>query len=150
MMLAERLLKREKALEMLLLFFSKTELEVSHYSLLFSSVVEKAANDLSVRSLGFVKLCDERIKNGEDFPKAWKESIMQKPPPISKAEKEKLVNFAFDVSSCDKDGVIKTLDYYRETFELSLSDAKQTRKKYARLCICSGIFIGGIIFITLI
>lgn len=147
---AEWLLKHEKTLEALLLFFEKTELEISHYSLSFPALIEEASKESSTRMLIFIPLCADKIKAGIDFPKAWRQSIEQKPLPLLKKEKEMLLDFGTLFSSCDKEGVIKMLGFYKKSFEVSLNAAMGARKKYAKLCVFSGLFVGGIIFITLI
>lgn len=147
---AEWFLRHEKALEALLWFFEKTELEVSHYSLSFPVLIEEASKESSARVLGFIPLCADKIKSGVDFPKAWKQSIEQKPPPLLKKEMEMLSDFGTLFSSCDKEGVLKLLDFYKKSFEVSFAEAKGARKKYAKICVFSGLFVGGIIFITLI
>lgn len=150
MMIAARFLKREKTLEQLISFVSMTELEISHYSLAFSEIVEKAATEKSYDCLLFIPLCFEKITNGTDFPKAWKESISEKMPEISKNDEKKLLSFGDVLSSCDKEGVLSVLSYYKKTFDESLLEAKQARKKYAKLCVAVGVFAGGVIFMTLI
>lgn len=150
MIFARTLLKRERAIEALIWLFEKAELEISHYSLSLASLVKEAAKESSARLLPFILLCAKKTENGTDFPKAWKESVEKAPPPLSKKEREELSNFGFLLSSCDKEGALKMLDFYKKSFDFSLSDARAARKKYSKPCIFSGFFVGGIIFITLI
>lgn len=150
MMIAARFSKREKTLGQLISFVSMTELEISHYSLAFPEIVEKAANEKSYDCLSFIPLCFEMIMNGTDFPKAWKESITEKIPELSKSDEKKLLSFGDVLSSCDKEGVLNVLSYYKKTFDESLFEAKEARKKYAKLCVAAGVFAGGVIFMTLI
>ncbi len=150
MMFAERFSRREKGIECLLALFKKMEIEISHYSLSFPDFIEKTAKENSLKNPRFLPLCAEKIKAGTDFPIAWKESIEEKPPLLLREEKERLFEFAAVLSSCDKDGVLKVLSFYEETFKNSLTEAKSAKNKYAKLCVACGVFAGGVVFMTLI
>lgn len=149
-MLADRFSKREKAIDGLISFFRRCEIEISHYSLSFPSLIEKIASEESPRTLQFILLCNQKIKNGEDFPDAWKKSLEENPPIILPNEKERLSRFGTLLSSCDTQGVLSVLSFYEEFFKASLAEAKSAKKKYAKLCIAGGVFVGCVLFMTLI
>lgn len=125
------------------------EIEISHYSLSFPSFIEKVEKEDSFKNLP-ISLCAEEIKRGVDFPDAWKKSVERKPPLLLREERKRLSEFGAILSSCNKDGVLKVLSFYEEIFKSSLIEAKNSKNKYAKLCMVCGIFAGGVIFMTLI
>ncbi len=150
LMIAELFLRRERAIEKLLALLSRMELEVSYYALPFPDMIQKISREASETMPEFVSLCGEMLCKGCDFPMAWKESIRARSPLLSKKEREQLSDVGSQLSGCSESGVLKLLSFYSKSFSLSLEEARLSRKKYSRLFVLFGVFVGGIIFITLI
>ena len=125
----ERLSRRVKALEGVLRLLKKTELEIRQFSRPLPQLAEIIADE--EKGDGLAAECVRFLKAGESFPSAWQKGTEKSP------------------SSCDREGCFQVLEVYFERFSSLLEEAKSAKAKYSKLCLFSGVFVGGMIFISI-
>lgn len=85
-----------------------------------------------------------------DFPEAWKKSVGEIPPFISKSDRELLVRFGEKIGTSDKDTQLNMLSYLISRFEISLREKREREKKEKKLYIFAGTALGLVAFIMII
>lgn len=144
---AELLSRRVKAIDSVLLLLKRIELEVRQFSSPFPQLMNKIANE--EKESGIAGDCVRRLNDGESFPEAWENGIKNSRLPFKKEERIMLSRLGKSLSACDREGVFQVLGICSDRFEIFLSEAKQTKEKYSKLCLFSGVFVGGMIFISI-
>lgn len=145
---AEKLLRRVKALEYVLSLLRKIEFEIRRFSRPFPQLAKILA--AQEKEPGLAAECVRFLNEGESFPTAWQKGTQSSSLPFKKEERKILSTLGKELSSCDREGCFQVIGVYSERFSLSLDEAKNARAKYSKLCLFSGVFIGGMVFITMI
>ena len=144
---AQRLSGRIKALENVLSLFQKIGLEIRQFSRPLPQLVEQLAGEENGERLA--GMCVGFMKAGDSFPLAWKKGTDSCSLPFKREERKMLSRLGKELSSCDREGCFQVLDAYTRRFTLLLEEARATGAKYSKLCFFSGVFIGGMVFITM-
>lgn len=147
MIAAENLSRRVKTLENVLLLLKKTELEVKQFSRPFSEIAKKLSG--CEKGNGLASECLRFLNEGEKFPAAWEKGTQGCRLPFKKEERKMLSQLGNDLCSCDRDGCFQVLGVYFERFKLFLDEAKASKSRYSKLFLFSGVFVGGMIFISI-
>lgn len=143
----ERLSRRVKALEGVLRLLKKTELEIRQFSRPLPQLAEIIADE--EKGDGLAAECVRFLKAGESFPSAWQKGTEKSPLPFKSGERKMLSFLGRELSSCDREGCFQVLEVYFERFSSLLEEAKSAKAKYSKLCLFSGVFVGGMIFISI-
>ena len=143
----ERLSRRVKAFESVLKLLKKTELEIRQFSRPLPRVAEIIAAEEKENGLAFE--CVRFLKAGESFPSAWEKGTEKSSLPFKNEERKMLASLGRELSSCDREGCFQLLKIYFERFSALLQEAKAAKAKYSKLCLFSGVFVGGMIFISI-
>lgn len=145
--LSGKLAEREAMLEVLTVFLCRIRLEVAHSERSLPEIIKQLSEEKGLSGLKFLKPCTELLNSNVDFPVAWRSCIERTLKSIETAQREMLCELGCVLCTCDKEGVFELLSLYEERFGEFFARAKAERKKYSRLCLLSGVFVGGIFFI---
>lgn len=88
----------------------------------------------------FIKVCKQRLKQGEDFPNAWKKAIDN--ADFDNEEKELLLNFGENFGALDIEGQLSQTKYCKERLGMILDFARQEKTQKYKLYIIFGISAG--------
>lgn len=123
------------------------KLEVAHSEQSLPAIVKQLADEKSSNRLKFLRSCTELLDSDVDFPVAWRSGLEKSLKFVKSEQREMLCELGTVLCTCDKEGVFELLNLYEERFKEFSSQARAERKKYSRLCLLSGVFVGGIFFI---
>lgn len=138
--------KREEILEKTLLFIKNIKTDLSYSNLPLGAIIEKYAKNEYFSSPDFLSLCLNKIKDEEDIPDAWKESV-EAEKLFSKREKEKLISLGMFLGSSGLDEQLNMLELYENYFQDFYSKAHENTQKYSKTAIITGTFLGFGIFV---
>ena len=92
-----------------------------------------------------IKLCDS-----EPFPQAWSDSLSARKNTVglTSSDVSRLVSFGRSLGTTALDGQIANCDMFCADFELRLSEAREKKKKYAKVLPPLGALAGAVIVIA--
>lgn len=92
-----------------------------------------------------IKLCDS-----EPFPQAWSDSLSARKNTVglTSSDVSRLVSFGRSLGTTALEGQIANCDMFCADFELRLSEAREKKKKYAKVLPPLGALAGAVIVIA--
>ena len=92
-----------------------------------------------------IKLCDS-----EPFPQAWSDSLSARKNTVglTSSDVSRLVSFGRSLGTTALEGQIANCDMFCADFELRLSEAREKKKKYAKVLPPLGVLAGAVIVIV--
>lgn len=136
-------------LEKTLLFIGSMKLDFEYLSLPLDRLIEKYAQSKSFSDLYFISFCCDEIKNGADFPKAWKKAV-ELSPLFSFEEKAKLAELGTLLGTSDCCSQVGMLRGFERSFDEFYQNALKTSEKYGSSAVTAGIFLGFGFFVMLV
>ncbi len=97
-------------------------------------MLETLTENPEFKDFEFLKLCYEKCKLGEAFPKAWRASVTEKASDnsLNRNDTDLLISLGEILGSVDAAGQISRLGACRETVKNELAKAEQTFEKYGK------------------
>ena len=102
------------------------------------------------KELVYLRVCFEALKNGDDFPNAWKKSIETTFNLYKTQEKESLLQLGQNLGTSSIENQLQILNIQLEYFKDFLEISKSKYKKYGNTLTALGILSGCMIFILVI
>ncbi len=101
--------------------------------------------------LSYIRECISLMREGADFPIAWKKVITSAAMPLYKREEiEKLLQLGENLGTSNTDNQIKILDMQISYFSLFLQRVQEENQKYSKTAVTLSALIGCMIFIIII
>ena len=100
--------------------------------------------------LEYLSLCGSELKNGKDFPEAWKNSLEKYSQLYKREEKERLLQLGANLGTSNTESQINILTMQINCFDEFLQKAKNKLKKYGNMSTALGVLSGCMIFIIVI
>lgn len=144
-----RLKKRAQLLENTKLFIDCMKLDFEYSALSLESIIQKYANDEIYSQLSFLKVCEDEMKKGTDFPIAWKNALATSSL-YTKEETGKLMTLGGVLGTSDCNAQINILSIYSDYFEKFRKSSEMMAEKYGETAVFAGVFLGFGMFILLI
>lgn len=123
--------------------------EIGYSSMPLNLLVEKYS-EADYRKPEFIKLCNEKIRQGTDFPTAWKNSVMEKGRLFSAEDRSRLFLLGDLLGTSDLKSQCEILSTQQLYFCERARQSKAKTEKYGSSFICSGIFLGFAFFIFIV
>lgn len=146
--MAGSLLQRVRALETALALMDALEAELSFRL----SPPGQAVRDLAQRGTfahaKYLSECALRCDQGQPFPKAWYESVMQTSSALLPEEKKILAGLSDIVGQSDLEGQKAALAHVRLTLNARLGEAREIQHGQGRLYKTLGLLLGCAIVIV--
>ena len=124
-------------------------LDFEYSSLPLDRIIEKYAKSEAYGDLYFIRRCFDEIKNGVDFPKAWKKGV-EASPLFKRDEKAKLFELGTLLGTSDSNGQVSMLKGFERSFEVFYKTAFKISEKYCKSAVIAGIFTGFGLFVIII
>ena len=126
----------------------KTETEYLHLPI--NDIIDKLSASSQTSELDYISDCNKLIKDGLDFPVAWKTALHESSLDYMIDEKDKLLQLGENFGTSDMNNQLLLLSAYDKYFEEFLIRAKEEYNKRARTASLMGILLGCMLFIMLI
>ncbi len=115
------------------------------YEMVYDIKTKKHLNELS-----FLSECCGLVKNGYDFPAAWKISLENTSLYYKRDEKDKLLHLGLNLGTSNTESQINMLNFHLLYFNEFLDRAKAQKQKYGTLSMTLSVLSGCMIFILII
>ncbi len=126
------------------------KIETEYLRLPAGDIIIKLSKSPQLKEIDFLFRCSELLREGEDFPDAWKISLDETSLNYMIAEKEKLLHLGGNFGTSDIKNQLSMLEAYENYFEEFFSQAKRNYDRQAKTSSLLGGLLGCMLFIMLI
>ena len=130
----KRMRLRIRSLERIVLLIDTVSSRLEYSMMPTVELLEALTGNDELRDFDFLKLCFEKCKLGEVFPKAWRDSVIERASDyaLNGNDTEALISLGEIIGSVDAEGQINRLKACRETIKSALVKAEQAFDKYGK------------------
>jgi stage III sporulation protein AB len=143
---------RVRLLEKAEVMISMIRNEINYVALPANELMNFLSEKDELKELSFIKTCVLGVHNGEEFPSAWKKSLIEKNNILHMRRKDVEVITAFgeNFGITDAEGQISNCDLCLERLKNNRKEAERERDQYSKLSVILGLLVGlGIIIVFL-
>ena len=130
-----------------LLFFVSSEIKYSHAPI--KNILQLACTTESLSQAGFLQPCLNALQNGESLSQAWKKGVSNDAQGLKEREIQALSNLGDFLGCSDVENQLQLLSQKIQVLQECLDEAKEEKKKKARLYANLGLLSGLTIVILL-
>lgn len=141
---------RADILEKTLIMIDSFQFRMNTLMMPMNEIIHTISEDRTYEELTYLKQCDIYLKQGIDFPIAWRNSVEDVCFKLKAEEISKLVAFGECLGKADAENQKITLSMFREYFSDRFKAAVNEKKKYSNPILLTGFLSGCAIFIMLI
>lgn len=149
LIISSRLKKRVEMLEAVEVFISAVSLEIEFISLPVYEILQKITASESCRTLDFIRICLDKMDEGENFKNAWLYSVDSSSLPFKAEESEKLRSLASLIGASDSEGQKAMLTLYLSYFSAFCDKARREYEKYGKSVITLSTVTGMAVLILI-
>ena len=147
---SERFEKRYIIFEELLLMTEEITNGICYLLLPLDEMLIGISGNGMCKNLTFLDSFKKLTYSGVDFPEAWRQSVFSCRLPLSKVERDKIVNFGLSLGRSDSESHKSLVKLYSLQFNTYADEAYAMKKKYSFTSVVTGLLCGGAVFILLI
>lgn len=131
---SKRMRLRVRSLERIAAMIDTISAKLEYSMMPTVDLLAALAENPEFRELDFLRLCCERCKLGESFPKAWKSSVTERATEyaLTQNDAELLTVLGEILGSVDAEGQINRLRSYRASVSSELEKAEKSFEKYGK------------------
>lgn len=143
--LSERLNKRVKELELILIFLDKLKTCLIYQNLPTNEMIDLLSENSSCKSLLFLKPCQELLSNQTGFPLAWESAIEQSKDKmhLNDTDYSLLLSLSDIIGSSDTKGQLNAIGMVEKLLGDQRKEAQQAREKKGKLYRSLGALAGA-------
>ena len=145
-----KLKKRIIYLENTLMMLHEMKINIEYLNMPVCEMIYKMKSKDYFAKLEFLSECCKAVKEGRDFPEAWKTALEISNYYYKSEETDKLLHLGANLGTSDLENQIKILNIHTEYFENYLKKAKSTQQKYGNMIFGITSLAGCMIFIMAI
>ncbi len=151
-LLSDRLNKRLKNLEIVLIFLDRLKTCLVYQNFPTKEIIDFLAEDSFCKSLPFITVCQELLKKQNNFPSAWKKAVQQTKGQMNLTEADLSPIFSLSdiIGSADVEHQISALLMTEELLKRQREEAEEAKRKKGRLYRSLGALAGVGMVIILI
>ncbi|MDD6236299.1 MAG: stage III sporulation protein AB [Clostridiales bacterium] len=141
--MSSNLSKRVNELENSILLLEKMQTYLRYSKIPTSELIRALAYNENFTALTFLKVCSQKIEQGEAFPEAWKSGIfLWKDTRMNEKDKEILSGVSDILGSSDYESQVNSLGLTAALLEQNLKEALAAKNTTGKLYRSLGVLIG--------
>ncbi len=126
------------------------KIQLEYLNMPVYDILKEVKSKAYLSDLVFLENCSDMIKNGSDFPTAWKISIENTSLCYKRNEKDRLLHLGMNLGASNTESQLSILDMHSLYFDEFLSKAKAKKQKQGNLSVALAALMGCMIFILII